>query len=114
MLYAAQVTFCLCKHKKVYKTVLNFLSMLFVELSIIAILAICCFFYIWEEVGNLETYLSKCRSFSETVLTYVLISFIGLSILTELTKVLVELWNLGKRICRKRTPEDDLKQLKEK
>lgn len=55
-LYMTQVIYCLTKHKKVYESVLDFLSMLFIELSIFMLLLICCIFYIWEKIVDFKEY----------------------------------------------------------
>lgn len=85
--------------------------MLFIEMSIFTLLITCCIFYIWENIINFKDYLAQKRSGLESGFIYALVGFIGLSMLMELTKVVVELCKLVKEKCRKKTPEEKLKQL---
>ena len=54
----AQVVYCLVKHKKVYESIMDFLSMMFIELSIFTLLLICSIFYIWENILDFKDYLA--------------------------------------------------------
>ena len=109
ILYITQVAWCMAKHKKVYESLLDFLSMLFIELSIFTLLLICCIFYIWENIVDFKDYLAQERSGLERGFIYALVAFIGLSMLTELTKVVIELCKLAKDKCRKKSPEERLR-----
>ena len=93
---------------------MDFLSMLFIELSIFMLLLICCIFYIWEYIVDFKDYLAKSRSGIENGFIYGLVGCIGLSMLMELAKVLIELFKLARNKCRKISPEEKQKQLEKK
>lgn len=97
------------KHKKVYESIMDFLSMIFIELSIFTMLLISCIFYIWENILDFKEYLAEKRTSLENGFIYALVGFIGLSMLMELTKVVIELCKLVREKCRKKTPEEKLK-----
>jgi hypothetical protein len=52
--YMAQIAYCLVKNKKVYKTTMDFISTILVEICIFLLLLICTIFYIWEKVTDFK------------------------------------------------------------
>lgn len=83
--------------------------MLFIELSIFMLLIISCIFYIWDNTSDPKQILAQERSAAETYFAYVQITSILLSMLIEMTKVVVELCKLAREKCRKKTAEEKLK-----